>query len=203
MAFRVFVYGTLKRGMPNHYLMTSGKALLLGEAKLTCKYPLVVGKWSIPYLLPAQGQGKVCYDSHLGPFCRIAKTTMVLCMQTWRKLSCLGKYESICIHHRRLRVSCTRWMTSCCRYWTSWSAIQHGTWELPRSAQLPKPTLPKWLREKWLIAKFTSRRTWMNNSSAFLISVLMTIATWRAMSPTRIGQRRIHDRPCSFCNSHQ
>lgn len=60
MAHRIFVYGTLKRGMANYYLMTAGNAVLLGEAKLTRNYPLVVGgRWNVPYLLPAEGQGKV------------------------------------------------------------------------------------------------------------------------------------------------
>ena len=129
MAFRVFVYGTLKRGMPNHYLMTSGKALLLGEAKLTCKYPLVVGKWNCPYLLPAQGQGKVCYDNqNLARSAHLAnRLWSCVCKLDIAKPSNMGKCESICIHRRRLRVSCIRSMTSCCRCWTSWSAIQHGT----------------------------------------------------------------------------
>ena len=60
---KAFVYGTLKRGLANHWLLTSGnhgRARFLGEAKLTEKYPLVVGgKFGVPFLLAARGKGKV------------------------------------------------------------------------------------------------------------------------------------------------
>lgn len=52
---RVFVYGTLKRGQPNHYLMTdanNGSAKFVSNAKTTQKFPLVVAtRYSIPFLL--------------------------------------------------------------------------------------------------------------------------------------------------------
>ena len=61
---RVFVYGTLKRGQPNHYLMLEkgggGVARLLGEAKLTERFPLVVVS-GIPVLLDKKGDGKVSF----------------------------------------------------------------------------------------------------------------------------------------------
>lgn len=60
--FRIFVYGTLKRGEPNYHLMCGekGAARLLAEAKLTHPYPLVVGKENgIPYMLPQEGKGEV------------------------------------------------------------------------------------------------------------------------------------------------
>ena len=60
---RVFVYGTLKRGQPNYHLLVdpkNGVAKFLGEAKLTTRYPLVVGSsFSVPLLLPVENQGKV------------------------------------------------------------------------------------------------------------------------------------------------
>ena len=60
---RVFVYGTLKRGQPNHYLLTDsskGLAKWLGAAKLVKKYPLVVAsQFNIPFLLDKEGEGKV------------------------------------------------------------------------------------------------------------------------------------------------
>ena len=60
---RVFVYGTLKRGQPNYHLLVdpeNGVAKFLGEAKLTKRYPLVVGSsFSVPLLLPVENQGKV------------------------------------------------------------------------------------------------------------------------------------------------
>ncbi|XP_011701649.1 PREDICTED: putative gamma-glutamylcyclotransferase CG2811 isoform X2 [Wasmannia auropunctata] len=52
---RVFVYGTLKRGEPNHGLIkdtTNGYAKFLGIGKTTVRYPLVIAtKYNIPFLL--------------------------------------------------------------------------------------------------------------------------------------------------------
>ena len=60
---RMFVYGTLKRGQPNHKLFQSpenGVAKFLGTAKLAKRYPLVIAsQYNIPYLLPLEDQGKV------------------------------------------------------------------------------------------------------------------------------------------------
>ena len=59
----IFVYGTLKKGEPNNFLLkdkTRGFAKFLGKAKLTDKYPLVVAtSANLPFLLPKQGVGKV------------------------------------------------------------------------------------------------------------------------------------------------
>lgn len=53
---RVFVYGTLKRGFPNHEYMTG--ATYIGDAWTVDAYPLVVGgAWFTPYLIPEKGQG--------------------------------------------------------------------------------------------------------------------------------------------------
>lgn len=53
---RVFVYGTLKRGFPNHAFMDG--AMFVGEALTVERYPLVVGgNWFTPYLLPEPGDG--------------------------------------------------------------------------------------------------------------------------------------------------
>ena len=60
--FKIFVYGTLKRGEPNHYLMSGGRGTtkLLAEAKLSRRYPLVVDKKNgIPFMLPEEGRGEV------------------------------------------------------------------------------------------------------------------------------------------------
>jgi gamma-glutamylaminecyclotransferase len=52
----VFVYGTLKRGFPNHHYMTG--ATFVGMARTVERYPLVVGNaWFTPYLLPEPGEG--------------------------------------------------------------------------------------------------------------------------------------------------
>lgn len=57
----IFVYGTLKKGQPNHYRMldsANGKAHFLASACTTQKYPLVItGEYNIPFLLDVPGQG--------------------------------------------------------------------------------------------------------------------------------------------------
>ncbi|MEZ5818147.1 MAG: gamma-glutamylcyclotransferase family protein [Hyphomicrobiaceae bacterium] len=53
---RVFVYGTLKRGFPNHHLMQGAR--LIGMARTVAAMPLVVGNASFtPYLFPEPGTG--------------------------------------------------------------------------------------------------------------------------------------------------
>ncbi|XP_071942372.1 putative gamma-glutamylcyclotransferase CG2811 [Antedon mediterranea] len=56
-----FVYGTLKRGQPNHHLLqnpSNGKGKYLGTAKTYEKWPLVVGsRHNIPYILDCPGKG--------------------------------------------------------------------------------------------------------------------------------------------------
>lgn len=62
MAARVFVYGTLKRGEPNHHWLTkkeNGQSRFLGKGTTTVRFPLVVGtRYNIPFLLARPGQGK-------------------------------------------------------------------------------------------------------------------------------------------------
>ena len=61
--FKVFVYGTLKKGFANHYLMQNGAngvVQFVAEGLTKDAFPLVVGTdASIPFLLPLKGQGKV------------------------------------------------------------------------------------------------------------------------------------------------
>jgi gamma-glutamylaminecyclotransferase len=53
---RVFVYGTLKRGFPNHAYMTG--ATFVAPVKTVERFPLLVGgDWFTPYLLPEAGEG--------------------------------------------------------------------------------------------------------------------------------------------------
>ena len=65
--YRIFVYGTLKRGQPNHHVLTNernGLAKWLGPARLVNKHPLVVaGRYNMPVLLDKEGEGKV-WDSY-------------------------------------------------------------------------------------------------------------------------------------------
>ena len=58
---KVFVYGTLKTGQPNNYLLKGpGVARLVGAAKLAQRYPLVVApSYGNPCLLAKEGDGKV------------------------------------------------------------------------------------------------------------------------------------------------
>jgi gamma-glutamylaminecyclotransferase len=59
----VFVYGTLKKGEPNHWLMTdetTGRADFIDIGKTVIKYPLVIGsRYNVPYLLTQEGVGNV------------------------------------------------------------------------------------------------------------------------------------------------
>jgi gamma-glutamylaminecyclotransferase len=60
---RVFVYGTLKRGEPNHHWMTDtskGYSRFLGVGRTVKKYPLVIAtKYNIPFILDCPGHGHV------------------------------------------------------------------------------------------------------------------------------------------------
>lgn len=59
---RVFVYGTLKRGQPNHHLMNMhelGRCRLIGGARTDVSFPLVITtRWNLPFLLYAPGHGQ-------------------------------------------------------------------------------------------------------------------------------------------------
>ena len=62
---RVFVYGTLKCGQPNHHLMNMhelGQCRLIGGARTDVSFPLIITtRWNLPFLLYAPGQGQVGY----------------------------------------------------------------------------------------------------------------------------------------------
>ncbi len=52
----VFVYGTLKRGFPNHKFLDGAR--LLGPARTVASYPMLVqGRYFSPALLPEAGSG--------------------------------------------------------------------------------------------------------------------------------------------------
>lgn len=58
---QIFVYGTLKRGQPNHYRMldsANGQASFLSSARTLHKFPLIIsGPYNVPFLLDAPGRG--------------------------------------------------------------------------------------------------------------------------------------------------
>ncbi|XP_003704184.2 putative gamma-glutamylcyclotransferase CG2811 isoform X2 [Megachile rotundata] len=62
---RVFVYGTLKRGEPNHNLIQdtkNGYAKFLGIGRTLTPYPLVIAtKYNIPFLLKKPGIGHLVF----------------------------------------------------------------------------------------------------------------------------------------------
>ncbi|KAL6655130.1 hypothetical protein ACP70R_005956 [Stipagrostis hirtigluma subsp. patula] len=49
----VFVYGTLKRGFPNHPLLAASATPFAGAATTAAPASLVIGPYSVPFLLPA------------------------------------------------------------------------------------------------------------------------------------------------------
>nr|XP_002737109.1 PREDICTED: putative gamma-glutamylcyclotransferase CG2811-like [Saccoglossus kowalevskii] len=60
---RVFVYGTLKRDKPNHFLMSNpenGKSQYIGEARSVDRWPLVIATpFNIPFVLDKKGHGHI------------------------------------------------------------------------------------------------------------------------------------------------
>lgn len=59
---RVFVYGTLKHGQPNHYWLTdtkNGSAEFVTHGKTNNIFPLVIGtQYNVPFLLNKPGVGR-------------------------------------------------------------------------------------------------------------------------------------------------
>ncbi|XP_067298329.1 gamma-glutamylaminecyclotransferase C-like isoform X2 [Pseudorasbora parva] len=62
---QVFVYGTLKKGQPNHFRMldaAKGRAEFVAQARTVERYPLVIAtKYNIPFLLNVPGTGQRVY----------------------------------------------------------------------------------------------------------------------------------------------
>ncbi|BCD67584.1 gamma-glutamylcyclotransferase [Nitratiruptor sp. YY09-18] len=56
MCSKLFVYGTLKRGLCNHHYLQGAK--FFGEATTTKAYPLIAPRIWYPYLIDAPGYGK-------------------------------------------------------------------------------------------------------------------------------------------------
>ena len=64
---KVFVYGTLKEGYPNHHYLKDnkiGKVTFLHEASTKDRYPLVTSpkEGYLPYLLDDKGKGYVSFS---------------------------------------------------------------------------------------------------------------------------------------------
>lgn len=62
---QVFVYGTLKKGEPNHYWLTNqenGFAQFISSGKTETKFPLIIAtKYNIPFLLNVPETGHNVY----------------------------------------------------------------------------------------------------------------------------------------------
>ena len=60
---KIFVYGTLKKGQPNHGLLQNaenGTSKFLGTGRTLKMWPLIVTtKFNLPFLLDSEGKGKV------------------------------------------------------------------------------------------------------------------------------------------------
>lgn len=59
---RVFVYGTLKKGEPNHHVIseTGGAYRFVGTGRTINMFPLIItSKYNIPALLAKPGEGHV------------------------------------------------------------------------------------------------------------------------------------------------
>lgn len=67
---RVFVYGTLKKGQPNHHLISggieSGDCRVEGVGVTEAKYPLIVTtRYNVPFLLDAPNAGNAVVSGTL------------------------------------------------------------------------------------------------------------------------------------------
>ncbi|RZF40464.1 hypothetical protein LSTR_LSTR000343 [Laodelphax striatellus] len=66
----VFVYGTLKKGEPNHFILedsSNGYSKCLFEAKTKSKYPLIIGSpYNIPFMIDLKSTGfNVCGEVYV------------------------------------------------------------------------------------------------------------------------------------------
>ena len=63
------MYGTLKSGESNHYLvcdLKQGTANLMGVARTVQKWPMIIAtRFNVPFLLNKQGVGKVTINDAL------------------------------------------------------------------------------------------------------------------------------------------
>lgn len=69
--FKVFVYGTLKRGFDNHRILEKSK--FISKAKTLHPYPMICKYPSFPYLIDAEGDG-FCVE---GEVYEVAEQTML------------------------------------------------------------------------------------------------------------------------------
>lgn len=101
---RVFVYGTLKRGEPNHGIIkdvANGYAKFLGVGKTTTSYPLVIAtKYNIPFLLKKPNVGNVS---------RSTKSVYLICLA----FSLIMQPISLYCWSSTCRGRCTTWTLRC------------------------------------------------------------------------------------------
>ena len=68
---RLFIYGTLKCGQPNHHLMNMhelGHSQLIGTARTDVRFLLIVAtRWNLPFLLYTPGHGQVVFPFYTRP----------------------------------------------------------------------------------------------------------------------------------------
>lgn len=62
LKYKIFVYGTLKRGEPNHEELLTRNAKFVAQAKTMDKWPLIIAsECNLPFLLNKKNFGKVFY----------------------------------------------------------------------------------------------------------------------------------------------
>jgi hypothetical protein len=100
-----FVYGTLKQGFSNHWLIedavSKGHARFIGVAKTKQRYPLVCGPFQVPFLLdmPARGlhvKGEVYAVGLLIPYVSLTLYILTLCLDLRSVVAFACVFQGLC-----------------------------------------------------------------------------------------------------------
>ena len=100
-----FVYGTLKQGFSNHWLIedavSKGHARFIGVAKTKQRYPLVCGPFQVPFLLdmPARGlhvKGEVYAVGLLIPYVSLPSYILTLCLDLSSVAAFACVFQGLC-----------------------------------------------------------------------------------------------------------